>query len=518
MAHVIKSLIKSGEYFDSITLMVATKKIKELKRVIDAAIVMGTLENRKILKASGLYVEDFSKALDNDLLISIKGENQKISEEAILKLDEILIDLKKRKNTGNEQIFFSMGQAKSEMKDANVALISIAGKYATTESMKALNSGMNVMLFSDNVSIEDELMLKKYADSKNLLVMGPDCGTSIIGGVPLAFSNKVHSGDIGVVGASGTGTQEVTSLITNLGGGISHAIGTGGRDVGKEIGGITFLSALNLLIEDENTKVILLVSKPPHVDVLAKIGKLTLKTNKQVVAVFLGAKSSLVEKYNMIYAKTLEEGAMKALELSLNRVITLDKDQYDAELKNQVKKLNFKQKYLRGLFSGGTFAFETLLVMGQELIQDIHSNLKAETSKLLDDPSLSIKNTIIDLGADEFTQGRPHPMIDYTLRNERILKEAQDPEVACLYVDLVLGFGSNKNPGQEFLPTIKKAKDANKDLLIICTVTGTDGDPQNKKEIIKKLKEMDVIVPLSNAQGAYLCVRILKKLNRGENE
>ena len=513
MAHFIKTLIKSGEYFDSITLMVVTKKIKEFKNILDAAIVMGTLENRKILKASGLYVDEFNKAPENDLLISIKGENQKVTEEALIKLDEILIDVKKRKNSSKDEFYFSIAQAKKELKDANLALISISGKYAAQEAMKALNIGMNIMLFSDNVSLEEELMLKKYAASKELLIMGPDCGTCIIGGVPLGFANKVSSGDIGIVGASGTGTQEVTTLITNLGGGISHAIGTGGRDVGQAIGGITFLSALKLLIEDEKTKTILLVSKPPHADVLSKIGELAKKTTKKVVACFLGAQKSQVEKYNMIYAQTLEEGATKALEISLDRKLS-----FNIEEMPVIKKINSKQKFLRGLFSGGTFALETQLILGNESIKDIYSNLKVVTSTLLDDPHRSIKNTIIDLGADEFTQGRPHPMIDYTLRNERILKEAKDPEVACLYLDLVLGFGSNKNPIKEFLPTIQKVREERKDLMVICTVTGTDGDPQNKKEIVASLKALNVVVPKSNAEGALLCAHILKQINRGANE
>lgn len=513
MAHFIKTLIKSGEYFDSITLMVVTKKIKELKNILDAAIVMGTHENRKILKASGLYVDEFNKAPENDLLISIKGENQKIAEEALIKLDEILVDVKKRKNSSKDEFYFSVAQAKKELKDANITLISISGKYAAQEAMKALNIGMNIMLFSDNVSLDEELMLKKYAASKDLLVMGPDCGTCIIGGVPLGFANKVSRGDIGIVGASGTGTQEVTTLITNSGGGISHAIGTGGRDVGQFIGGITFLSALKLLIEDEMTKTILLISKPPHGEVLSKIGELAGKTTKKVIACFLGAQKSQVEKYNMIYAKTLEEGAVKALEISLNRELSFNIEEIPV-----IKKINSKQKFLRGLFSGGTFALETQLILGSECIKDVYSNSKVETSTLLDDPHHSIKNTIIDLGADEFTQGRPHPMIDYTLRNERILKEAKDLEVACLYLDLVLGFGSNKNPMMEFLPTIQQVREHRKDLIIICTVTGTDSDPQNKKEIVASLKAMNVIVPKSNAQGAFLCVHILKQINRGENE
>src|SRR4030095_10708603 len=120
--------------------------------------------------------------------------------------------------------------------DADIALISVPGDYAAAEALKALAQGLNVMLFFDNVAIADERAIKLYARARTLLVMGPDCGTAIVNGVPLGFANVVRRGDIGLVAASGTGLQEVTCRIHNLGGGISQAIGTGGRDL-KDAGG-----------------------------------------------------------------------------------------------------------------------------------------------------------------------------------------------------------------------------------------------------------------------------------------
>src|SRR5580704_9603583 len=98
------------------------------------------------------------------------------------------------------------------------------------------------MIFSDNVPIAEEASLKHEARERGLMVMGPDCGTAIIGGVPLAFANAVPRGDIGIIGASGTGIQEVSTLIARAGRGVRHAIGTGGRDMHAEVGGLTTLA------------------------------------------------------------------------------------------------------------------------------------------------------------------------------------------------------------------------------------------------------------------------------------
>src|SRR5690606_14776291 len=124
------------------------------------------------------------------------------------------------------------------------------GVYAAFEAFRALENNLNVMMFSDNVTVEDEIKLKDLAVKKDLLMMGPDCGTAIINGVGLCFANKIKRGPIGLVAASGTGLQEVTVLIDQFGGGISQAIGVGGRDLSKDVMGRMTLHAINALNAD----------------------------------------------------------------------------------------------------------------------------------------------------------------------------------------------------------------------------------------------------------------------------
>jgi succinyl-CoA synthetase alpha subunit len=370
------------------------------------------------------------------------------------------------------------------------------------------------MIFSDHVPLEKEIELKKYAQKYNLLVMGPDCGTTIINGVPLAFANVVKPGNIGVAAASGTGLQEVTALISNAGGGISQAIGTGGRDVKKEVGGIMFISALKALAADENTHAILLVSKPPHPEVLKKIGKEVKTIKKPVAAVFLGANPEQVKTYGIIPAPDLEEGAKKILELAGIKANFPGAQEINKIANQEVKKLNKEQKYLRALFTGGTFCSETQVILQD--IPGIFSNTPTANSLPMKDIRESEKHTIIDLGADEFTMGKPHPMIDFSTRNKRIIQEANDKATAVILLDLVLGYGANLNPLPEIIPVINKvkqlAREQNREIPVVCSVTGTDEDPQNRGRVVEALKNAGAIVCSSNAKASKLCKQIIKKM------
>ena len=237
----VRGLLKKGQYLDSVSLMTLSRKILQLPNVTDCAAVLGTTENRAILEKSGLFVREFQQSSDTDLLIAINIGREDKPDQVIALVETILLDLSKPKATAGEPDPSSIESASSRLEGANLILISVAGRYAADLAMKALHTGLHVMLFSDNVSLESEIKLKKYAIERGLMVMGPDCGTAIINGIPLAFANAVNRGDIGIVAASGTGLQEVSCLISNNGAGISQAIGTGGRDVKKEIGGLMFL-------------------------------------------------------------------------------------------------------------------------------------------------------------------------------------------------------------------------------------------------------------------------------------
>jgi FdrA protein len=506
----ISGIVKKGEYFDSVSLMIAAHKINQMEGVIDSAIMMGTPENKHILENSGFLIDAFKESLDSDLLIAVKAETAMIGESLLAQVDQELKNIRKTENTGETFAPRSLEGALKALPEANLSLISVAGKYAADEAMKALEKDLHVMIFSDNVSLEKEIALKKYALEKGLLVMGPDCGTAIINGVPLAFANVVKQGNIGIVAASGTGLQEVTTLISNNGGGISQAIGTGGRDVKKEVGGMMFMAALEALAQDDKTEAILLVSKPPDEEVLQKIGAKVKEIDKQVVAVFLGADAETLSSFGIIPAGDLASGAEKIL-----ACVGIQKDRVDLNLETLAMEiaaqLKPEQKYLRALFTGGTFCGETQVILKD--LPDLYSNAPTAGSQRLDSAWRSFKHTVVDLGEDVFTVGRPHPMIDFSIRNERILTEAKNGETAVILLDLVLGYGANMSPMSELIPVLHEAKQLaqakGRILPIICSVTGTDEDPQNMSGVIEALEGEGCIVCGSNAEASRLCKGII---------
>jgi succinyl-CoA synthetase alpha subunit len=517
----LRGQIRKGEYFDSVTLMMASKKLSEFPGVVDSAIIMATSENKAILKASDLYINDFDGAGDMDLLLAAKAESEKVASDALLKAAEILTSIRKLKDSRGIYNPKGIEGALKKLPEANLVLISVAGKYAADEAMKALRNGLHVMLFSDNMPLESEIELKKYAVEKGLLVMGPDCGTAIINGVPLAFANAVSAGDIGIVAASGTGLQEVSCLISNAGRGISQAIGTGSRDISREVGGLMFIEGMKLLAADSKTKVILLISKPPYREVLQKIIESAKKIDKPIIAVFLGADKSQIQGTNITGAATLEEAAMLAVAcLSGQTIEKIDslKGQNDQKLiniaKDESKRLAKTQKFIRGLYSGGTFSSEAQLVLGNS-INDIYSNSPTGKSLKLRDPLKSEKNTIIDMGDDEFTVGRLHPMIDFSLRVKRIISESEDPETAVILLDIVLGYGANPDPLADIAPAICQARSIAEQhgryLPVVYSVTGTEADPQVRSRVVRGLEETGAIVTGSNAGAARLAGLIARR-------
>ena len=515
----IIGIIKKGEYYDSISIMLIAKHISEMEGVADSAVVMGTKENKSILTSSGLMTPDIQPAGEMDLIVALKLKEGIDSKNVLSKIDEIFKATKKS-DQGETFTPQSIDGAMKVLPNANMAMISVAGRYAGDVAMKSLQRGLHVMLFSDNVPIEKEIELKIFAREKNLFVMGPDCGTAIINGVPLAFANIVNRGNIGIVAASGTGLQEVSCLISNAGCGISQAIGTGGRDVKKEVGGIMFIEGIKALADDENTEVILLVSKPPADEVVNKIKETVRQIRKPVVGVFLGASPELLKESNIYQALTLEEAAMLSVAYSKKEnasAVTDLLNKREAEIKKTAEEeaanLSPAQKYLRALYSGGTFCDEAQLLC-QNVLGEVYSNIPFGSSKKLTDSWKSEKHTILDLGDDEFTVGKPHPMIDYSTRNKRILTEAENPETAVILLDIVLGYGSNMNPLAEIIPVIKEVKKITtlqkRYLPIVCSVTGTDKDPQNRTAVVTVLEAEDVKVMGSNAAASRLAVLIPK--------
>ncbi|MHB0997528.1 MAG: acyl-CoA synthetase FdrA [Elusimicrobiales bacterium] len=512
---MIKTVIKKGAYFDSVSLMQVAKKLNAVPGVLDSAVVMATRENKGIIKASGLLTPEILAAGDSDLAIAVSAR----TPEAAAAAREAPAELLNRKPDpaagATDRKASGLDEAAKMLDGANLAVISVAGRFAGALAADCLEKGLNVMLFSDNVPVETEVALKKAAVKKGLLVMGPDCGTAIINGAPIAFANSVRRGNIGVVAASGTGAQEVTTLVSNEGAGISQCVGTGGRDVKQEVGALTFLQALKMLSGDPGTGVLLMVSKPPHPSILKKIMAEVKKIEKPVVAVFLGGEAKVKAKANFYSAKTLEEAAYKAVCLSKGWEISKAREMiYDMNLKSLAlaKKEAAKKKksrYVRGLFSGGTFVSEAQVIL-PEMIGQVLSNAPLDKKNKLKNSVQLSGHAVIDLGEDEFTVGRPHPMIDFSLRNKLIVSEAAKPEVSVLLLDLVLGYGANLDPLEDIMPAIVEALILNRELSIVASVTGTETDPQARFKVVKALEAAGVLVMPSNAGACRLAGEIIK--------
>jgi succinyl-CoA synthetase alpha subunit len=401
--------------------------------------------------------------------------------------------------------------------EANLVVISVPGEFAARESHSALDKGLNVFLFSGNVPIEEEVSLKKKASAKGLLMIWQDCGTSLIGGVGIGFANNVRIGDIGVIGASGTGLQEFTSQVHNAGFGISHAIGTGSNDLSDEIGGLTTITALNALEADPNTRVIAIVSKPPGKKTLEKIGLLTREITKPVIGCFLGVKTdSTDENDNLIITHTLDEAVKNALSKSGEHITSLSIELTGEEQKMALRereKFTANQKYSRGIFAGGTFCYQS-----QQIFQDagikVYSNGPIDNKMLLADPDQSKKHTFVDMGDEYYTVGTPHPMIDATFRNRRIGEESRNPEVAILLLDFILGHNASMDPVGDLLEAIIEAKrvavQRGDYLCVVASLCGTEDDPQDLKLQEKLLMDAGVIAFTSNAKATMFCLELLK--------
>jgi len=510
------SKIFPNTYRDSVALMQVSTKINELTGITQASLIMATATNLELLREAGL-IEIFPEAGNNDLLLALEGESEIALQEAAVMAESKLNETTSKIIAGEirKEPPRSIEMALDASPDANLALISCPGEYATAEALKALNLGLNVMLFSDNIPEEDEIFLKRNAATGGLLMMGPDCGTAIVNGVPLGFANNVKKGSIGIVAASGTGLQQVSCLIDRWGGGISQAIGTGGRDLSTKVGGSTMIAGIEALAADSNTKVIVLISKPPSQDVAFKVLERAAKTDKPVVVSFLGSTVEVPAGAEVIEAKTLEGAAHAAVRLTGIDVQTPARHLVTTgELATLTNRLSGSQKYVRGLYSGGTFSYEAMILL-TEMLGPIHSAAPLASEQKLDDPWQSREHTVLDLGGDVFTRGRPHPMIDHRLRNERILQEAMDPETAVILLDIVLGFGSHENPAEDLAVAISEARRATttNEPIFIGFVCGTKNDPQNLEKQETMMSEVGVLLMESNAQAARLAGDIILQQN-----
>ncbi len=467
---------------------------------------MGTPANKEMLAQSDLLSPAAEAAVPEDLIITVRAESEILAQEALAQVSELL---KRRLSQAAAQDFRprSLEMAIRMRPDAQWALVSVPGRYAAGVAHKALELGKHIFLYSDNVSLEDEIALKQSAAQKGLLVMGPDCGTAAINGIGLGFANRTRRGNIGIVAASGTGLQAIMVAIDNLGGGVTHAIGTGGRDLQAQVGAITVRQGLSLLDNDPDTQVIVLVSKPPSPAVAAQLMQFTQTLRKPVVVNFLDYAPPARQIGNLHFALTLYETA----ELAVGA-------QHAAPRAPTKSQLTFaaSQRYLRGLFSGGTLAYETLLLL-RTFTGGVYSNAPLDAADRLPDSAISQEHTIVDLGEDEFTIGRLHPMMDNDLRLRRLQQEAADPETAVILLDVVLGDGAHPNPAAELGPAIAAAKtaarSAGRQLEVVALVLGSDNDPQDTAAQIEQLRQAGAHVETRTEAATSYVGRIITTLN-----
>lgn len=507
-------------YYDSVFLMLASRAAKEIPGVFEAFAAMGTESNVELLLDIGFEGAHLTEVQPNDLIIAVDAESEAIIDDAIRAVNDFIS--KKGISVDDEDNYrpVSLTNALRMAPSSNLVIISTPGAYAAREARLALENDLHVMLFSDNVSVEDEIRLKKMAAQSGLLMMGPDCGTAIINGKPLCFANRVRGGNIGVVAASGSGLQEVTCCAHNLGAGISQAIGTGGRDLkDRRVGGLMTKMGIQALRNDEETAVIVVISKPPAPEVGQEIINQLKMSGKPCVVHFLG-QNKRADEENIRFAENLEQAAHIAVSLLDG---PLERENSFAPLSADIQKIaaaerehmNPQQKYLRGLYAGGTLADEAIFGLQRQGFT-IYSNIHPDQNFILANPHISQQHTIVDLGDDTFTVGRPHPMIDPSIREERFEKEMSDPQLAVVLMDFVLGDGAHENPVGQMVEYLQRARELDKEmgrhLAIVTSITGTDQDFQDIAQQKKMLEAENCIVMPSNNQAVQVATAIIREV------
>ncbi len=519
---ILQTSIKKNAYYDSVTLMLLSRELQDLAGVEDVLVGMGTDLNLNLARDLGLATSELNELTANDLFIAAKFDEAVTSMQKLETAFNEYLNKSADSEADEDYHPASLRAAVQALPGANMVVISVPGQYAAVEVEDALEAGLNVMLFSDNVPVEAELRLKQKAVEKGLLMMGPDCGTAIINGVPLCFANAVRRGKIGVVGASGTGTQEVTVQVHRLGEGLSQVIGTGGRDLKDQIGGLMMIQGFESLIADPETEVIVLISKPPSPTVAEKIYQIAKHSPKPVVIDFIGGDRSAIEAVGAVPCISLEDAARKAVGKLRGQPVedftgfSLPEGQIREMVEAAAAKLKLDQNELRALYTGGTLADEAMKLLGERY--EIYSNIPLTPEMAIENLPGGRGHICLDLGEDQFTRGRPHPMIDPQTRTE-FFKSHVDEHTAVILVDVVLGFGSYPDPAGAVAESVREARARltrhGKDVVVIASVCGTDLDSQDLIKSTEVLKAEGVIVMPSNTQAVRFADRVMQQMKKG---
>ena len=537
-------VVKHNYYRDSLELLRLSDEIKRYPGIMEASLVMGTKTNKEILIKLGFPIHEVEKAESSDMIVALRAKDVDVLFATIPKVEAIL------RGTGGEQTLRmdhssdnernDLDSVLSSAKDINIALISVPGEHVKGLAFKLIDKGIHQQIFSDHVSLDDELEIKKYAVKNHVLILGPEAGTSIINGRGIGFSNAVTTGPVAIVAAAGTGLQEVSTLLDHCGIGIRHGLGVGGNDPKEEIGGLMMSEALKMLDDCEGIDVINIVSKPPAASVLQKIvDYATRHGKKKYVMTFIGSsppsenfrakevgstrRKHTNQSSKIIVANTLTSSVFATAkqisnlykyESSMDPIYVKIED-LKRIVMTERKRTKSEQKYLRALYTGGTFAYETQVILDGLDIRPLYSNAPLTNTQLLQNAMKSSNHSVIDLGEEEFTKGRAHPMIDPTIRKLRIIEEASKDDVAVIVLDFVLGYGSNSDPVGSVIDAIRNAKlmaaKAKRHLSIVAHVCGTQRDPQGYEESLTRLKEAGVLVLPTNAFSAIAAAGIVSK-------
>ncbi len=494
--------VQKGSYHDSVVLMLLTNELSGLEGVRKASVMMATPANKEIFKRAGLDTAELAQASANDMVIVADVDDAAVSERIEEQVSRFFAEQAASGKTAGTTRVKSWSAARKALPQANLAVISIPGAYAALEAEHALREGMSVFMFSDNVTIEDERRLKEMAHEKGLCLMGPDCGTGIIQGVPIAFTNHVRKGAIGIIGASGTGIQELTCIIDRLGEGVNNAIGTGGRDLSEEIGGVTMLDMIDAMEQDREIQVILILSKPPAPAVRERVLARLRSCRKPVVTLFLGEKPAYHEE-NLYHCYTCDEAARTAV-----RLVRGERPRRETEsLPELPDAFSAKEgKSIKAYYSGGTLANEAAMLIKDAL--QVQTPPEKEEGCMLNLRG----NVVVDLGDDVYTVGHPHPMIDPAKRIECMERCLEDESTGVILFDVMLGYGSHEDMAGALLPTIsalrERAAAAGRKLFFAASVCGTRQDPQGYDKASEQLRRAGVIVCESNKAACHAAIRL----------
>ncbi len=512
---VVRTLILQDTYRDSVFLMKLSSQARTETGAAQVSAMMGTVRNKELFERSGLSTPEVRAARPDDLVIAVEVDEAG-AEAALARVEELLNEAPSRPTAGScgPETPSSLEAALAADKALNLALVSVAGDYGRYEAAKAVAAGLDVMLYSDNISLEDEIALKQLARRKGRMVMGPDCGTAILDGVPLAFANAVRRGGVGIVGASGTGIQELTCLLDRFGVGVSQVYGTGGRDLKDEVGGITALAGLERLAADPLTRIVAVIGKPPGNRTRARLAETFRGLGKPVYVHYLGAEDAAPER---------AAGALAAADLTelATLIAAVERPEADpaAVLGADPVVPRGRPGWLRGLFGGGTLCQEAAELAAPLLVGEKYANLAIRGFHRLTGSEPSRGHCFWDFGEDEFTVGRPHPMMAPELKMEHLVRELCDPDVAVVLMDMVIGYGSHPDQAALIVRALEEAErashGASREKRVILSVCGTDADQPDRAGQVRVLEQAGILVLGSNARAAVFAARATKGEDNG---